>query len=188
VYKRQGQYITGGNAGFDGDILNDWSFEPIGDRPKNVIIIAHCGAPITPHGDDRTPYTIRDHIMNTGVRPKHIAPEATLTAPTVTWPTDEAVSVIKFDVYRKKVSIHTGTILDGNALYRNFRDEICRNKAVIRLDNPEESYLLPSRPDEGVFRGNKWFGSWGCHQVMFYGDLRKEIKEFAALTGFEVVE
>ncbi len=183
-----GQYITGGNAGFDGDILNDWSFEPIGDRPKNVIIIAHCGAPITPHGDDRIPYTIRDHIMNTGARPKHIPPEATLTAPTVTWPADEAVSVVKFDVYRKKVSIHTGTILDGNALYRNFRDAICRNKAVIRLDNPEESYLLPSRPDEGVFRGNKWFGSWGCHQVMFYGNLRKEIKGFAALTGFEVVE
>lgn len=191
-----GKYITGGYSGFDGDILNDWSFEPIGDRPKNVVIIAHCGAPITPHGNDRIPYEIRDHIVgvnrdkdgrHTGWA-KHIPPEDTLVAPTVTWPTDEAVSVIKFDVYRKKVSIHTGTILDGNALYRNFRDEICRNKMVIQIDDPEHSYLLPSRPGDEVFRGNKWFGSWGCHQVVFYGNLRKEIKEFAALTGFEVVE
>jgi len=181
-----GQYITGGNAGFDGDILNDCAFEPTGERPKNVIVVAHCGAPITPHGNDRLPYTIRDHIMNNSLRLNGPPPDATLVAPTVTWPAGEAVSVIKFDVYRKKVSIHTGTILDGNALYRNFRDAICRNKVVVQIDNPEHSYLLPSSPNESAFRD--WFGSWGCHQVVFYGNLRKEIKEFAALTGFGVVE
>jgi hypothetical protein len=46
--------------------------------------------------------------------------------------------------------------------------------------------LLPSSPDEGAFRN--WWGSWGCHQVVFYGNLREPIKEVAALTGFQVVE
>jgi hypothetical protein len=45
--------------------------------------------------------------------------------------------------------------------------------------------MLPSDKNEGAFRN--WWGSWGCHQVGFYGDLTENIREFAALTGFEVV-
>jgi len=169
-----GTHLSGGHMGFDGDVLNDWHFKPTGERPKNVVVIGHCGAPINPYGNDRSPYIIRDHIYKNGV------------ATTFDWPVNKPVTVVKFDVYRKKVSVFTGTALDGPALYENFDNVICRNKIVVQFDDPENCYLLPSDPKEGAFRD--WFGSWGCHQVVFYGKIKGQIKEFAELTGFEVVE
>ena len=82
--------------------------------------------------------------------------------------------------------VFAGKVLDGNALYKDFANCICRNKIVVQIDNPEKCYLLPSSPKEGAFRN--WWGSWGCHQVVFYGDLRQKIRGLAALLGFEVVE
>jgi hypothetical protein len=99
---------------------------------------------------------------------------------------DEPVTVVKFDVFRKKVSIYTGQVLDGNALYVDFPNCICRNKMLVQIDRPEQCYLLPSDPKQGAFRS--WWGSWGCHQVAIYGDLREALKEFATLTGFQAVE
>ena len=177
-----GSYLTDGRQGYVGDVLNDWAFKPTGDRPRNVVVIAHCGAPINPHGKDRIPYLIRDHWHSKW----RFGPDGRATATTVVWPTDEPVSVVKFDVYRKKVSMYTGTVLDGNASYVDFANCICRNKIVVQIDNPDRCYLLPSSPKEGAFRN--WWGSWGCHQVVFYGNLREQIKDFAAAAGFEVVE
>lgn len=178
-----GAYMTAGRVGFVGDVLNDWAFKPTGARPENVIVIGHCGAPINPHGNDRIPYLIRDHIHS---NKEWFGPDDIPTATTVEWPVGEPVTVVKFDVYRKKVSVYTGTVLNGNALYSDFANCICRNKIVVQVDNPEQCYLLPSDPTEGAFRN--WWGSWGCHQVVFYGDLREQIRDFAALTGFELVE
>ena len=177
-----GSYLTAGRQGYVGDVLNDWAFKPTGDRPENVVVIAHCGAPINPHGNDRIPYLIRDHWHSKW----RFGADGRATATTVVWPADEPASVVKFDVYRKKVSIYTGTVLDGNALYVDFANCICRNKIVVQIDNPDRCYMLPSSPKEGAFRN--WWGSWGCHQVVFYGNLREQIKEFAATIGFEVVE
>ena len=42
--------LTDGRPGFVGDVLNDWSFKAAGERPKNVIVVGHCGAAINPHG------------------------------------------------------------------------------------------------------------------------------------------
>jgi len=58
-----GTYLTGGCMGFDGDVLNDWSFKPTGARPKDVIVVGHCGAPINPHGNDRIPYLTTDQTV-----------------------------------------------------------------------------------------------------------------------------
>jgi hypothetical protein len=179
-----GSYLTDGRQGYLGDVLNDWTFKPTGDRPENVIVVAHCGAPINPYGNDRIPYLIRDHIHNqwSGPYPTGHIPTAT----TVVWPVNKSASVIKFDVYRKRVSIYTGTVLDGNALYVDFPNCVCRNKIVVQIDNPDQCYMLPSSSRMGIFR--HWDGSWGGHQVAFYGNLREEIRNFAALTGFELVE
>jgi len=179
-----GTFLTDGRPGYVGDVLNDWAFDPTGPRPQNVIVIGHCGAAINPHGKDRIPYLIRDHIHSD--KQWSTSPDDVAEATTVTWPTQEPVTVAKFDVSRKKVSIYTGTVLDGNALYRDFANCICRNKMLVRIDKPDQCYMLPSDPKEGAFRS--WFGSWGCHQVAFYGDQRKPLKDFAALVGFEVVE
>jgi len=169
-----GKLLTGGYMGFDGDVLNEAAFEPKGKRPEDAVVIAHCGAPINPHGRDRMPYYIRDHVHPPGC------------AATYDWPEGEPVTIVKFDVYRKKMSVFTGTALDGPALYKNFDNVICRNKVVVKLDDPESSYLLPVGPEEGQFRD--WFGSWGCHQVLFYGDWKKEFKQFAETAGFQIVE
>jgi len=169
-----GKLLTGGYMGFDGDVLNEGVFKPIGKRPENAVVIAHCGAPINPHGTDRMSYYIRDHVDPPGC------------APTYDWPEDEPVTLVKFDVYRKKMSVFTGRALDGPALYQDFDNAICRNKVVVQLDNPDSSYLLPVDPEEGAFRD--WFGSWGCHQVLFYGDWKETFEQFAELAGFQIVE
>jgi hypothetical protein len=174
--------LTGGCSGFVGDVLNDWSFQPAGERPQNVIVVGHCGAPINPHGTDRIPYLIRDHIHSG----RWNWPGKVAEATTVTWPAGEPATVVKFDVGRGKVSLYTGRVLDGNKLYVDFPNCICRNKLVFQFDRPDQTYLLPSSPKEGAFRS--WFGSWGCHQVVFYGNLCESFKEFATLTGFQVVE
>jgi hypothetical protein len=186
VTQMVGTYITGG-SGFTGDFLNDWAFQPSGERPENVMIVGHCGAPITPLGHDRLPYLIRDHIHN-----KAFGPEDTPTATTVQWPPHEAATIVKFDVYTRQVSVFTGEVIDGNALYENFADCICRNKLVIQISDPENCYMLPSNPNAGAFRQcNHWdkkHRHWGGHQVAFYGNLKPAIKDLAALIGFEVVD
>lgn len=177
-----GSYLTDGRQGFVGDVLNDWAFPPIGERPNNVIVIGHCGAPITWQPNRRLPYLIRDHIHSDK---EWFGKEDIPTGTTLFWPPDEPVTVVKFDVYRKVVSMFTGTVLDGDTLYDDFANRICRNKMVVRIHHPAGCYLLPSSPKEGAFR--HWWGSWGCHQVAFYGDLTAPIRAFAELVGFEVV-
>ncbi len=177
-----GSYLTDGRQGFTGDVLNDWSFRPIADRPEDVIVLGHYGAPVNPHGDDRIPYLIRDHIHSDK---KWYGPDDVPTATTVFWPADEPATVVKFDVGRRKVSMFAATVLDGDLLYEDFANCICRNKMLLRIHHPDRCYMLPSDPKEGAFRN--WWGSWGCHQVGIYGDLRGKLEAFAKLTGFEVV-
>jgi len=49
--------------------------------------------------------------------------------------------------------------------------------------------MLPSDPKETMFRTSRieTFGHYN-HQVVFYGNHRKKIKNLAALIGFEVIE
>ena len=186
VTQMVGTYVTGG-SGFTGDFLNDWAFKPSGARPENVMIVAHCGAAITPYGHDGLPYLIRDHIHS-----KAFGSEDTPTGTTIQWPPNEAASIVKFDVYRRQVSVFPGEVLDGNALYEDFANCICRNKIVIQIADPESCYMLPSNPKAGAFRQcDHWdrkHRHWGGHQVAFYGNLKPAIKDLAALIGFEVVD
>lgn len=177
-----GSMLTDGHQGFVGDVLNDWAFSPLGNRPENVIVLGHCGAPLTPLPGKRIAYLIRDHIHSDK---EWFGADDVPTATTVFWPADEAATVVKFDVFRKKVSVFTGTVRDGDMLYDDFANCICRNKMVVEIDHPNDCYLLPSNATEGAFRS--WWGSWGCHQVAFYGNLTGPVREFAAAAGFEVV-
>jgi hypothetical protein len=177
-----GTYLTDGWAGFTGDILNDWrdwdSFLKDGS-PGNVLIIGHCGAPITPHGNDRIPYAITDHVVNSSPWAKLFGPDETATAIAVEWPVGEVVSVLKFDAYDRRVLIFVGEALDGCSLYRGFRDMTCRNKMVIRIEDPEIYKTFSG--DLSGFRKE-----WGNHMVVFYGDLRRRIDQIADILGFEV--
>ena len=81
-------------------------------------------------------------------------------------------------MYRKKVFACTGTVLDGNSLYEHLPDTACRNKIVIKIDESKTYRMFSS----GKFRKD-----WGIHPVVFYGNLREEIKDFAKLIGFDVM-
>ncbi len=101
-----GRYMTG-YVGFTGDFLNDWIFEPTGDRPENVMVIGHCGAPICMYGHERLPYLITDHYIQL----HHTRAKEGNTPPAITvdFAPNEVASIGKVDVYRKQISIATGT-------------------------------------------------------------------------------
>jgi len=184
-------YLTG-RPGFVGDMLGGFpAAVPVGEIPKNMMVIGHCYGPINPHGNDRVPYTIRNHAYyelgwdttdprrawrrdeqvraNKQLKKEHI----TLAAICVEWPIDEVVSMVKVNAYDKKIEIYTGRTVDGNYLYKDFNNRICRTKLPFSLNKP----FRQLRRDR-----------WGCHRVVFYGDQRQKIKDLAALIGFEVVE
>ncbi len=155
------------------------------------MVIGHCYGPINPHGNDRVPYTIRNHAYyelgwdttdprrawrtdaqvraNKQLKKEHI----TLVGIRVKWPIDEVVTVVKVNVYDKKIEIYTGRSIDGNYVYKDFDNRVCRSKLALSLDKPFKRL----RRDR-----------WGCHRVVFYGDHRQKIKDLAALVGFELVE
>ncbi len=183
-----GRYMTG-YAGFTGDILNDWIFMPTGDRPENVIIVGHCGAPIRVKGYDRVPYLITDHYI--GLHHQRAKEGNIPVAITVDFPHNEDSSIGKVDVYRKKISILTAKVIDANFLYEDWPTTSCRNKIAIELDRPEDCYMLPTNPNAGAFRQNDtWdleYRHFGSHHVVFYGNLRKKFKDLGALIGFDVI-
>jgi hypothetical protein len=184
-------YLTG-RPGFVGDMLGGFPpAVPVSEIPKNMMVIGHCYGPINPHGNDRVPYTIRNHAYyelgwdttdpkrawrrdeqvraNKQLEKEHI----TLVAICVEWPIDEVVSMVKVNAYDKKMEVYTGRTVDGNYLYKDFNNRICRTKLPFSLNKP----FRQLRRDR-----------WGCHRVVFYGDHRQKIKDLAALIGFEVVE
>ncbi len=180
-----GTYLSGRPA-MVGDVLNEWQgLSPIDTPPENLIVVGHCYGPVNPHGDDRVPYIIRDHVVYESPvaqgwmqswRPssqarayKQLQDEhITLIGITVKWPVGEPATVVKFDVYDRKVSILTGTVRDGNAIFKDFDDSLCRTKIAVETTTSFENVL-------------------GGHQVVFYGDLTAGFKAFADLAGFEVV-
>lgn len=187
-----GTYITG-RPGYAGDILEGFPpAVPTSEVPKNMFVIGHCYGPINPHGNDRVCYTIRNHAyyelgwartdnpralwkkeqqfrVNKQLKKQNI----TLVAMRVRWPVDEVVTVVKTNVFDKQIEIYTGRTVDGNYLYKDFDNRVCRTKMAISLDKP----FKRRRRDR-----------WGCHRVVFYGHHKQNIKDFASLVGFDVIE
>jgi hypothetical protein len=181
-----GTYVSG-RPGFVGDVLNTWGgLVPMGTPPENLVIVGHCYGPINPHGDDRVGYVIRDHVVyNNQVgqgwmsswRPDAQVQAArqlerehvTLVGITVRWPLQEVATIAKFDVYSKRVSVCTGTTIDGRSIFEDFDDRLCRTKIAVKTEVPFRNAV-------------------GGHQVVFYGDHSARIKDLARLAGFEVMD
>jgi hypothetical protein len=183
-----GRYMSG-YVGFTGDFINNWIFEPAGERPENVMVIGHCGAPINMLGHDKIPYYITDHY----IRLHHDRAEEGKTPPAITvyYPPDEVATIGKIDVYNKQISVMTGTVIDAFALYKDWAETSCRNKIAIQLDRPEESYMMPTNPNgPSMQQNNTWdsnYRHFGSHHTAFYGNLRKNFKNLAKLLGFEII-
>jgi hypothetical protein len=158
-------YFLTGRPSMLGDIMVD-TF-------NNVDILTHCGAPINPFGDNRRmPYIISSHAESPLRGTKK---PGSGTGIEVKLPVDETVTVWKVYPLLKKIGIHTGKAVNGYAVYKDFEKIMCRTKLVIQVDAAKIQKSLS--PDE-----------YGIHRNATYGDLRDKVKDFAALTSFEVME
>ena len=154
-----GLFITG-STGTNGDYIID--------PPIDTAIIGHCEGPFNPYGDERrVPYVIRNRPqvdLNVGG-----------ACVQVKLPPEEAVTVAKFSMYRRKIAIFTGQTVPGESLFPGWDDILCRNKLAIKTD-------------AGTLFENVDWDTFGNHRVAFYGDYRQEFKDLAKLIGFELVE
>jgi hypothetical protein len=159
-------YYLAGRPSMLGDLMID-TF-------NNITLLTHCGAPINPYGDDRRiPYIIWSHAQSPV---RGTLKPGSGTGAQVNYPVGEPVTIWKVYVLHRKIGLHTGKTADGHSLYRNFDAIMCRTKLVVRVDNAGRIQKHFS-PDE-----------YGIHRAGTLGDLRARIRDFAALTGFEVVE
>jgi len=162
ITQQIGLWITG-STGFNGDYVID--------EETGIIYIGHCECPFNPYGDDRkVPYVIR----NLPQYPVDQQEKGGACAQ-VLLPIGEKVTIAKFSIHDKKLSIFTGETVDGNKLFPGFNDILCRTKLAVKADAKK----LLERVDWKTF---------GVHRVAFFGDWREEFKNIAKLIGFETIE
>lgn len=82
---------------------------------------------------------------------------------------------MRVNVLAHQLSIHTGELVDGAAIYSQFKELSCRTKLVARVD----AQLIHQHYDYGTFSN---------HLLVYYGDIREQVTMLADLIGFEVVE
>ncbi len=160
-----GQYIFGKPS-----MMGDFQV----DTFNNVTWLMHCGAPHNPYGgNDIVPYVIRDHAERP-VR-SHAKPGCAACSEVV-YPAGEPVTIWRIDLLSKMILVHTGTTANYN-VYKDFYEYVgCRTKLLVKVDDAEkiQRHIYPDKI--------------GKHRSGILGDYRKDIKDFATLIGFEVVE
>jgi len=149
------------------------------DTINNTVIFAHCQSPVNPHGYGKVPYVIRSHALQKENEcfPKNYpeAGKSLSAAVKVDLPVNEVVTIVKISMYYKKIAVSSGTTVLGGELYRNFDNSLCRTKVVVKTDAL-------------AFEKNYDTVTFGVHRNILFGDYREEMKEMAALIGYEVVE
>jgi hypothetical protein len=163
-------YLMTGRPSMMGDYMYD-TF-------NSTEILLHCGIPINPYGDDRRiPYTIRTHAES----PVRDMPEepGSSTGVTAEWPAGETVTFWEVHSLAGEIRLHTGTVVDGNAVYSGGEDlenVMCTAKIIARVDEIKQiqqqfqPYL------------------YGIHSIATLGDLRQQIRDMGTLLGFRVIE
>ncbi len=144
------------------------------DVANEVGIVMHCGAPWNPWGGERrVPYIIRDHAER---RVSGHSQPGCGASSEVLYPAGEPATVWRVDVPSKSILVHTGTTVDGYALYKDLTNIMCRSKLVVEVDDARkvQSHLYPDM--------------YGVHRTGTLGDFREQIKDIGALIGFEVIE
>lgn len=134
--------------------------DPVIDTSKNQIIYAHCVASNQVYGPEgRTnSYIIRNHSEDR----KGAVVQSLM-------PLGELVTTLLFSPEKKKVILHQAkTVANVN------EDKACRTKLAATVLGDINKLL------------GEW-DQWGWHRVTVYGDYKKEIEDYAALTGYEMV-
>jgi len=160
-------YFMTGRCSFMGDYFIDVYHD--------VDIVMHCGGAINIYGDDRRiPYVLSSHAES---QMKNTLKPGSGTGMILRYPVDEPVTIWKMHLLQKKIGLHTGTTMDGNAIYSNcdWETTMCRTKVVSKVDVKKVQRYFS--PDE-----------YGNHRVVIFGDYRQRIKDLATFIGFEVFE
>jgi len=134
--------------------------DPVIDTSKNRIIYAHCVAPNKVLGPDgpTNPYHIRSHSEDR----KGAAIRSLM-------PLGEMTTTLEFDTDSRKVLIHQAKTIENVD-----EDKACRTKLAAEVCGDIYKLL------------ENWEGGW--HRVTYYGDHRQQVRNLAALIGFEVIE
>lgn len=134
--------------------------DPVIDTSKNQIIYAHCVSTnkvFGPEGRSNS-YIIRNHSEDR----KGAVVQSLM-------PLGETVTTLLFSGAQKKVILHQAkTVANIN------EDKACRTKLAAEVMGDINKLL------------GEW-DQWGWHRVTVYGDHKKEIEDYAALMGMEMV-
>ena len=155
-------------------MLGDYMY----DTYNSTEILLHCGLPVNPYGDERRlPYTIRTHAESP-VRDIPSEPGSS-TGITAEWPAGETVTFWEVHSLTREIRLHTGTLVDGRAVYRGGEDlenVMCTAKIIARVDDIEK------------IRDQFQPYLYGIHRIATLGDLRQQIRDMGKLLGFKVIE
>ncbi len=134
--------------------------DPVLDTAKSRIIYAHCVAPTRVFGPEgpTNAYHIRSHSEDR----KGACIRSLM-------PLNEMTTTIKFKPGSREMIIHQGKTVENVD-----DDKACRTKLAVEV--PDARKLLA-----------EW-DRWGWHRVTFYGDQRRRLEDFCALTGVKVVQ
>jgi len=146
------------------------------DIANDITLHMHCGTPINSlWGDEDLTYKLRDYT--TGKWHEDLGHRDGAVPSEVSFPVGAPVTVWKVFPMKRKITLYTGTSVDGAEVYgETWPDIICRNKLPVKVEDAE--------------RIIGWHDvlEYGCHRCATFGDLRKPIKQLATLIGFEVEE
>jgi hypothetical protein len=79
-------------------------------------------------------------------------------------------TTVMFDHWKKQIIFHQGISVENVD-----EDKACRTKLAVEVKGDINKLLT-------------YWDQWSWHRVTFYGDLKKQVFNIAALIGFEVVE
>jgi hypothetical protein len=159
ITQQLGFYISG-SAGF----MGDYTIDPF----SGTAIIAHCEGTFRPYRDERrAPYLIRNLPF--------VEEYTGGACVQINYPIGKTVTVAKVGTYGKKLSLFTGETVSGEELYQYWDDVLGRTKIAIKTDA------------EALLENVDW-KTFGNHRAVFFGDYRREFKDFAKLVGLQVVE
>lgn len=132
--------------------------DPVFDTSKSQIIYAHCVAMTKPFGPKGRS---NPYIIRSHSEDRKGAVVQSLL------PLGEVVTTVEVNTAEKGLLIHS-----GKTVANIDEDKACRTKLAARVNL--EKIMTNWR--------------WGWHRVTFFGDYRKDVKDLAALMGFQVFE
>jgi hypothetical protein len=157
--QHMGLQITG-RPGFNGDYIVD----PF----HHIAVVGHCEGALNPYGDDsQSSYVIRN-------LPRWEKGEGGACVQ-INYPHNETVTLAQISIHDKKLAVSTGKAVPGTKFFADWDDLACRTKIAVETNT------------EALLASLDW-QTFGVHRVVFYGDFRQEIKDLAALMGFEVIK